>query len=175
MGNIKYAFKNRFIRWIIRIAMTAAFSIMKLRWFVIRPLTRGVSAFCFTPEGRIILVYSTYEAGWNLPSGGLEHGEDGLIAIKRELREEIGMTYHDSIEPLCIMDHVTNFKTDREEIFIVTEVSYEFMRNIEIERLGEFSIQNLPDDISAELEQRLALCRSRLSAIADDRRPLHQD
>lgn len=53
-----------------------------------RGMTLGVRAACFDAEGRIFLVRHTYVPGWHMPGGGVERGETGLAALKKELREE---------------------------------------------------------------------------------------
>lgn len=57
----------------------------------IRPAAR---ALVVTPESRVLLVRFEFPAGtrWALPGGGLEPGEDHVTALRRELREEVGLT-----------------------------------------------------------------------------------
>jgi ADP-ribose pyrophosphatase YjhB (NUDIX family) len=49
----------------------------------------GVSSVVLDPNGRILLI-KTAEAGWELPGGQVEHGEDLASALLREVREETG-------------------------------------------------------------------------------------
>ena len=58
-------------------------------WFVLnRPMTLGVRAMVLDAQDRVLLVRHTYIAGWHMPGGGIETGEDALAAITRELEEE---------------------------------------------------------------------------------------
>ena len=42
-------------------------------------------------RGRILLTQDHYKPGWKLPGGGVETGELILEALKREVREEVGL------------------------------------------------------------------------------------
>jgi 8-oxo-dGTP pyrophosphatase MutT (NUDIX family) len=56
-------------------------------------LRRAVRALVVDDEGRFLLVRLAYPHGawWVLPGGGLDEGEDDAAALRRELREEIGL------------------------------------------------------------------------------------
>lgn len=54
----------------------------------------GVSGLILDSAGRVLLI-RTAQAGWELPGGRVEAGEDLLVALRREAREETG----DAIEP----------------------------------------------------------------------------
>lgn len=42
-------------------------------------------------RGRILLTQDTYKPGWKLPGGGVEANELILEALRREIREEVGL------------------------------------------------------------------------------------
>jgi 8-oxo-dGTP pyrophosphatase MutT (NUDIX family) len=158
MSEIHYIFESRTLRRLIRLGMSTAFVAMRVRWWLTKPQTRGASAFCFTPQGRLILVWSTYERGWNLPCGGLNAHEDPARAILRELQEEIGITTHGTIIPLGELHHRPHGKRDNEAMFHIADVTYRPKRSLEIERIGEFEPEALPVNISTELAERIARC-----------------
>ena len=56
------------------------------------PTVFGVTGAILDGEGRVLLVRQTYMTGWRLPGGGLDHGEAPEKALRRELREEVGLT-----------------------------------------------------------------------------------
>lgn len=162
MSNIQYIIENRMLRRLVRLGMSTAFLAMRARWWLTNPQTRGVSAFCFTPQGRLILVWSTYERGWNLPCGGLNAREEPARAILRELREEIGLMAHGTAIPLGELHHRPHGKRDNETMFHIADVTYRPRRSLEIERIGEFPPEALPENISIELAERLARCGAAL-------------
>jgi 8-oxo-dGTP pyrophosphatase MutT (NUDIX family) len=69
--------------------------------------TIGVCGVVFNSSGHVLLV-RTAKAGWELPGGRVEPGEELVTALHREVREETGYTL-DSVGPLraisCHTDH----------------------------------------------------------------------
>lgn len=57
--------------------------------YVTRHAARAV---VFDDEGRIALLYVTRKGHHKIPGGGIEPGEDVLVALRREIAEEIGCT-----------------------------------------------------------------------------------
>jgi 8-oxo-dGTP diphosphatase len=57
-----------------------------------RPLfTIGAFAIIFDDAGRVLLCHRCDMDAWNLPGGGLEHGELPDECVVREVREETGL------------------------------------------------------------------------------------
>lgn len=51
----------------------------------------GVFALIFDEEQRVLLAHRRDIDWWNLPGGGMEHGETVEDAVRREVREETGL------------------------------------------------------------------------------------
>lgn len=50
------------------------------------------TAYCIAFRGdRFLMVYNPKRAGWEMPGGKVEEGEDHIDAARREFREESGM------------------------------------------------------------------------------------
>lgn len=62
-----------------------------------------------------------------------------------------------SIRLLGTMEHKPNYKHDQESVFVIEGVNYNPKPNLEIERVGIFSLDELPHDISKELKKRILL------------------
>jgi 8-oxo-dGTP diphosphatase len=75
-----------------RLAYRAAHRGLRVWWFVRRPHTRGVK--CVVRHGdRILFVRHTYgdRTAWELPGGSLRRDERPDVAVRREMREELGV------------------------------------------------------------------------------------
>jgi 8-oxo-dGTP diphosphatase len=64
---------------------------LKLYWFVARPTTFGVQCV-IQHDGAILMVRNTYgHQHWTFPGGGMATRETAEEAIRREVREEVGL------------------------------------------------------------------------------------
>ena len=76
-----------------RMVLRLAHGVRRRWWLVRRPRLSGCRVLAFDAQGRVLLVRHSYGNGaWMPPGGGLQKGEDPLVAAQRELREEVGCT-----------------------------------------------------------------------------------
>jgi 8-oxo-dGTP pyrophosphatase MutT (NUDIX family) len=149
------------INRVIRAASTAVHKAMSLGWFFRRPKTFGAHAIALTPERRLILVKLRYAPGWRMPGGGRDEDEPAAEAALRELREEIGMVSHGSVEPGCELEEQVDFKRDTCSLIIVRDVEYRPKRwSWEVEKVCDAPLDDLPHDMAAP-------ARRWLKAVAD--------
>jgi nucleoside triphosphatase len=80
--------------------MNAAKSLVKFRVIVVALVQndRGDYLICRMPKDR-----GVFPGQWGLPGGGIEEGERMDTALRRELREELGIEVND-IKPLFFKD-----------------------------------------------------------------------
>jgi 8-oxo-dGTP pyrophosphatase MutT (NUDIX family) len=68
----------------------------------------GAYGVCRDAAGRVLLVRAAHDGStsgrWNLPGGGIDHGEHPVDAVVREMREETGL----DVEVVGLLDVVTD-------------------------------------------------------------------
>jgi 8-oxo-dGTP pyrophosphatase MutT (NUDIX family) len=139
---------RRVARAPIRAAVSAFQTARRAVWFFTRPLTLGAHAVPLTESGAIVLVRTSYARGWRLPGGGLKRGEEPEAAILRELREEIGLTRHGSVEWIGELRHEPDFRRGVAQVYVIRGVAYSPPAwSIEIEEVREFAPAALPPDL----------------------------
>ncbi|WP_405164149.1 NUDIX hydrolase [Nocardia sp. NBC_01499] len=67
----------------------------------------GADALLFDERGRILLVDPNYKPNWDLPGGMADANEPPDTALRRELREELGLHLPDTALSLLCLDWVS--------------------------------------------------------------------
>lgn len=106
-------------------------------------------------DNKVLLVKHSYIAGWYSPGGGVDPGESGLQALKRELAEETGVTL---TAPPAILGFYHSRKEGRDD-YIILYLCHEFtitpVYSAEISASEWFPLDNLPEDISLATKRRI--------------------
>ena len=123
------------------------------RWSMRATHTRftvTAGAVIFNDAGQVLLLKHRFRvgSGWGLPGGFLEPGEQPLDALKRELREEIGM----EVESAKIFVARSFGKPRQVEVLYLCRANSHakpqtMPQTIEVERAEWFSIDSLPDGL----------------------------
>jgi 8-oxo-dGTP diphosphatase len=119
--------------------------------------TVTAGALIFNEAGEILLLKHRFRpgSGWGLPGGFLEKGEQPLDALKRELREEIGM----EVECTEIFAARSFRKPKQVEVlFRCRAKGVASPQNMEVERAEWFSLTSLPDGLPRD--QRVLIERA---------------
>lgn len=51
----------------------------------------SLKGFILNDEGKVLVVKETGRSYWDLPGGGMDHGEDVKTALAREMKEEVNL------------------------------------------------------------------------------------
>jgi mutator protein MutT len=136
----------RFRRWSMRLTQTR--------------FTVTAGALIFNSEGKVLLLKHRFRAGsgWGIPGGFLEAGEQPEDAMRRELREEIGL----EVEQVEIFTSRSFKKPRQVEILFRCRADADVKPlTIEVERAEWFSLHALPEGLPKDqrpLIERAATC-----------------
>ena len=122
--------------------------------------TVTAGALIFNNEGKVLLLKHRFRAGsgWGIPGGFLEVGEQPEEALRRELREEIGL----EVEQVEIFTSRSFKKPQQVEILFRCRADAAVKPlNMEVERAEWFSVHALPAGLPKDqrpLIERAAPC-----------------
>lgn len=125
--------------------------------------TVTAGAIIFNDAGQVLLLKHRFRAGsgWGIPGGFLETGEHPEQALRRELREEVGL----ELENVEIFTARSFRKPRQVEILFRARANVKgetlSSQTMEVERLGWFPVSSLPGGLPKDqraLIERAAAC-----------------
>lgn len=75
----------------------------------------SLKALIRNEKGEILAVKETDRSSWDLPGGGMDHGEDIKLALARELKEEVNLSGDFSytvidVDPPAYLEHIDSWQ-----------------------------------------------------------------
>jgi ADP-ribose pyrophosphatase YjhB (NUDIX family) len=137
-----------------------AYPFFKIYWFIFRPKTQGVQCLILSGD-QLLLIRHTYgNSAWTLSGGGIKKGETKEQAVKREVKEELGLDI--TPEYSGEYTHDTEYKIDTVYCFAVRIEKVEpKIDHGEVKEAKWWNINDLPKDHSKRLERLLFMYQSR--------------
>lgn len=110
-----------------------------------KKFTSSVAAIIINKDKEVLLLDHVLRAtsNWGIPGGFLEHFEHPDEAIKREINEETGL----ELENVTLYS-VRTIQRHIEILFLAEPKGTAEVKSREINRLGWFTVDNLPENMS---------------------------
>jgi 8-oxo-dGTP diphosphatase len=144
----------------ISIIYKLVYSLLKIYWFVFRPKTHGVLCLILSGDELLLIRHTYGRSAWTLSDGGFKKNEPKEEAVKREVKEELGL----DITPEYIgqFTHNPEYKIDTVFCFVArVEKEEPKIDHLEIKEAKWWNINNLPKDHSTTLQRVMLMHRSR--------------
>jgi 8-oxo-dGTP pyrophosphatase MutT (NUDIX family) len=124
-----------------------------------RGMTLGVRGVALDARGRVCLVRHTYVAGWHLPGGGVEIGENAVDAMVRELREEAEIVVEEADTMRLHGFFRSTAATGRDHIVVYVAPAFTLIGpkfpDREIAQCDFFALDALPEGTTRATRERL--------------------
>jgi ADP-ribose pyrophosphatase YjhB (NUDIX family) len=136
------------------------YRLLKIYWFIFRPKTRGVTCLILSGD-ELLLVRHTYgRSAWTLSGGGFKKNETKEEAVKREVKEELGLII--TPEYIGEFTHNSEHKIDTVFCFVArVEKRKPEIDHLEIREAKWWNINDLPNDHSMNLQRVISMYKSR--------------
>ena len=139
----------------IKTILKMVHSVRCFYWWLVCPSTRGVRAIVVDGDGKINLVRHKYQEGWFLPGGKVGKNEEYESALRRELREELGIDAISHLEKFGEYSNSYEYKRDTIVVFVAHSFTQKLVLHFEIEEQRFFDPRMLPDGVSPGTRRRV--------------------
>ncbi|MEM7111772.1 MAG: NUDIX domain-containing protein [Chloroflexota bacterium] len=125
---------------------------VSLLMLIFKPMRVGVKMLLIK-DGNLVLVKHKYGCDWYLPGGGLKKNESVEEGGRREAAEEIGAT----LGKVRIFGVYSRAGSNKHTVVLICEdFTFTGETDFEIEEIGIFPVDNLPEGVSGATRRRAA-------------------
>ena len=139
----------------MKLLLQFVMKIRRLYWWLTRPTTKGARAILMDPDDKVLLLRHKYSEGWFLPGGKSKKGEQPEQTIRRELKEELGVTNIKQITKLGEYTNDYEHKKDTITVFVVMSFDISPKKHFEVATWDFFDPNTLPDKTSPGTRRRI--------------------
>jgi ADP-ribose pyrophosphatase YjhB (NUDIX family) len=151
---------NCTLKIMISIFYKFIYSFLKIYWFIFRPETRGVICLILSGDELLLIRHTYGHSAWTLSGGGFKKHETKEEAVKREVKEELGINI--TPEYMGEFTHRTQHKTDTVSCFVARIEKIEpKIDRLEIKEAKWWNINSLPKNHSMSLQRVILMHKSR--------------
>jgi 8-oxo-dGTP pyrophosphatase MutT (NUDIX family) len=153
LGDLVMVLQHRLPVPLVRVGYRVAYRLAQVWWYVLRPDMHGVKGILLDGD-RVLLVRHTYgdRGRWDVPGGHARSGEPAAEAVRREMREELGVDI--AWEPVGSLGATTDHKLERVHCFVAHRPAEDLViARGEIADAEWFGLQELPARVG-ELSRR---------------------
>lgn len=146
-----------FIRVFRELFYACARPLQKGYWYLFHPYRPGAKTFIFHKEKLLLVRIGYAHKKWVLPGGGIERGEDSMLAAIREAHEEAGVVI---TNPTYIGERSYNNQYKRVTVFYYTATASNENLVIDGQEIADakwFSIDSLPTNVPPRLPEEIAM------------------
>ncbi|HEY4486227.1 MAG TPA: NUDIX domain-containing protein [Candidatus Paceibacterota bacterium] len=114
-----------------------------------------------TKGDEILLIRNIGVTYWSLPGGVLKRWETPMMCLRRELKEELGITIHSADYRYRLGTYQSEHgdHTDTIHIFVIEIPSFYYKRQWELDEARWFKRDALPENLSPATDRRLTELR----------------
>ena len=140
------------------------YEILRVYWFLFRPKTSGVRCVVLNKD-KILLVRHTYGSHlWTTVGGGIKANEDLEQAVRREVKEEVGLELG-VVKKVGEVQYEEEYKKDTVHVFLSDTLNTDLQPdNAEIVEASWFPVDELPEDVSPRFKKFLALAKNQIKS-----------
>lgn len=129
----------------------------ELYWFIFKPKTYGVRCLIEYNKKFLLIKHSYANYGWTISGGGVHRNETPEEAIKREIKEELGIIL-DDIKKIGEYESIKEYKRDTVYCFYskVSDPDFTIDKN-EVSEAQWFSLKEIPEPHSSAVDKILKM------------------